>query len=89
MKLLGRFSVTKGYEHWKSVFDAHAPARAEAGITTVFTGVQADDPNIVHVCLEVDSFEGIQEFMQKPENAQVIQEAGVIVETQVMTPIIE
>ena len=33
--------------------------------------------------------EKVQEFMKNPDNAEVIKEAGVKIETQVMTPIIE
>jgi hypothetical protein len=89
VKIVGSMEVTNGYEHWKEVFMSHEPARKEAGMETVYTGMEAQNPNIVHVCLEVESLEAIQEFMSDPENAKVIVESGVKVETQVMIPIIE
>ena len=39
--------------------------------------------------LEVESLEKVQEFMKDPDNAKVIEEAGVKIETQIMIPIIE
>ena len=89
MKIIGTFEVSKGYEHWKKTFMSHEPNRKEWGMETVFTGMEAKNQNIVHVCLEVESLEKVQEFMKDPENAKVIEEAGVKIETQVMIPIIE
>ena len=89
MKIIGSMEVSNGYEHWKSTFMAHEPARKQAGIETVYTGVEAQNPNMVHVCLEVESLEAIQAFMSDPENAKVITESGVKIETQVMIPIVE
>ena len=51
--------------------------------------VEAENNNKVHVCIEVESMDKLQEFMQIPDNAKVIEEAGVKLETQVMIPIIE
>ena len=89
MKILGTFEVSNGYEHWKKKFLSHESKRKEWGINTVFTGMEAKNHSIVHVCLEVESMEKVQEFMKNPDNAEVIKEAGVKIETQVMTPIIE
>ena len=89
MKLVGHVEVTKGYEHWKKIFLSHESKRKEYGIETVFTGKQADNPSIVHVCLEVQSMDNLQEFMKDPENGKVFIEAGVKIETQIMVPIIE
>ena len=89
VKIIGSFEVTKGYEHWKQTFMSHEPKRKEWGIQTVFTCMEAKNQNIVHVCLEVESLEKVQEFMKDPENAKVIEKAGVKIETQIMIPIIE
>ena len=88
MKIIGHFETTKGFEHWKKAFDAHEPARNAVGMTTLFYGVQADNQEIIYVCLNVESMDKLQQFMSDPKNAEVIQEAGVKLETQVMTPII-
>ena len=89
MKLVGTFEVSKGYEHWKKKLLAHEPKRKECCISTVFTGMEAENNNKIQVCIEVESMEKLQEFMKTPENAKVIEEAGVKLETQVMIPIIE
>ena len=89
MKIIASIKLTKGYEHWKKAFLAHESKRQEWGISTVFTGMEAENNNKVHVCIEVESMDKLQEFMQIPDNAKVIEEAGVKLETQVMIPIIE
>ena len=89
MKIIGTFEVSKGYENWKLTFMSHEPKRKEWGMETVFTGMEAKNQNIVHVCLEVESLENVLEFMKDPDNAKVIEEAGVKIETQIMIPIIE
>ena len=89
MKIVGSMEVTNGYQHWKEIFMAHEPARKEAGIETIYTGMEAQNPNMVHVCLEVESLEAIQAFMSDPENAKVITDSGVKIETKVINPKIE
>jgi len=88
MKIIAHFETTKGFEHWKKAFDAHEPARNAVGMTTLFYGVQADNQEIIYVCLNVESMDKLQEFMGKPENLKVMEEAGTKFETQVITPII-
>tara|TARA_B110000438_G_scaffold229357_1_gene224112 strand:+ start:462 stop:725 length:264 start_codon:yes stop_codon:yes gene_type:complete len=87
MKLLISFEVLKGYDHFKEVFISMESKRKEAGIETIYAGKEAKNENVVHVCLEVESMDGVQEFMQR--NAEIQKEAGVNRESQVMIPIIE
>lgn len=87
MKIVGNFEIKKSYEHWKSVFDAHESQRSKAGIETIFVGRELDNSQKIHVLFEVESVQAMQEFMQSPENAPVIEEAGHLVETTVMIPI--
>ena len=89
MKVMLQFETSKGYEHWKSVFDAHEADRNEWGITKVFSGVQADNPEIVHVCMNVESAEKMKEFMTKPEVVAIREEAGIKMETQVMIVVLD
>ena len=88
MKLIAHFETTKGFAHWKTIFEGHESSRKEAGMTTLFYGVQADNEDIIHVCINVESMEKLQEFMGNPENLKVMEEAGTKMETQVVTPII-
>ena len=87
MKLLISFEVLKGYDHFKEVFISMESKRKEAGIETIYAGKEAKNENVVHVCLEVESMDWVQEFMQR--NAEIQKEAGVNRESQVMIPIIE
>jgi len=87
IKIVGNFEINKKYEHWKSVFDAHESQRSKAGIATIFVGRKLHNSQKVHILFEVESIQEMQEFMQSPENAPVIKEAGHLVETTVMIPI--
>ena len=66
MKIIGTFEVSKGYEHWKKTFMSHEPKRKEWGMETVFTGMEAKNQNIVHVCLEVESLENEVKELNPP-----------------------
>ena len=89
MKLVGHFEITKGYDQWKSVFLSNEDARKEWGISTIFAGMQTDNPKIVHVCVETESLERLQEFVTWEKNTNIQEEAGINLETLVMVSIIE
>ena len=55
----------------------------------MFSGVQADNPEIVHVCMNVESAEKMKEFMTKPEVVAIREEAGIKMETQVMKVVLD
>tara|TARA_Y100001936_G_scaffold244071_1_gene283883 strand:+ start:4874 stop:5146 length:273 start_codon:yes stop_codon:yes gene_type:complete len=89
MKVIVNFEVSKGFDHWKSVFDAHEADRNAWGITKVFSGVQADNPERIFVCMDVESMEKMKEFMTNPEVAAIREEAGIKMETQDMKVILD
>ena len=89
MKLVGTFEVTKGYEHWKKAFLAHESKRNEWGISTVFTGMEAENNNKIHVCIEVESMEKMMSTVDKPEMIKLREEAGAKIETQTFVKLVE
>ena len=89
MKLLMNFEITKGYDHWKSVFIGNQDKRQEAGIKTVFFGGDKNNPKKVHVCFEVESLEKVQEFMHNPDIAAEIKSSGHNVESTVRIPLVD
>ena len=50
-------------------------------------GVEAANSQKVHLMLEVEDMEAMQAFMQRPENAAIIEQSGHIVESTVMIPL--
>ena len=87
MRLLINFEISKSYPEWKAVFDAHKSSRDEANVKDVFVGVEAANPQKVHLMFEVEDMSAMQVFMQRPENASIIEQSGHIVESTVMIPL--
>ena len=65
------------YERWKQAFDAHAGARASAGVIAHAVNRSVEDPNRVVVFLQAEKRESLQSFMQSPDLAQAMMAAGV------------
>ena len=74
------------WDHWKKAYDAHAPSRVGFQ-EDIFVGHEAADPNKVILIVEIPSMEEMQEFMQRPENAEAIAESGVNAESIKVTPL--
>ena len=87
MRLLINFEISKSYLEWRAVFDAHKSSRYEANVKDVFVGVEAANPQKVHLMFEVEDMAAMQAFMQRPENASIIEQSGHIVESTVMIPL--
>ena len=65
------------YDTWKAAFDAHAPARRNAGIIAAHINRHADDPNRLSVYLAGADAGPIEEFLSSPGLAKAMREAGV------------
>ena len=87
MRLLINFKISVSYPEWRAVFDAHKSSRDEANVKDVFVGVEAANPQKVHLMFEVEDMAAMQVFMQRPENASIIEQSGHIVESTVMIPL--
>jgi hypothetical protein len=68
----------RDYAAWKRGFDAHADARARAGIIGHAVNRSVQNPNIVVVYLQAESLDPLRAFASSPEVKQVMQAAGVI-----------
>ena len=53
----------------------------------IFFGCEADDENKVHMIVEMPSIETAKKFMKNPEIKQKRVRAGVILYSQVVTPL--
>jgi quinol monooxygenase YgiN len=65
------------YEAWKAAFDAHAGARAAAGVIGHAVNRSAEDPNLVVVYLQAESLDALRGFGASADLQQVMQKAGV------------
>lgn len=66
------------YAKWKTAFDENAPARRASGSKGGQLFRNARDPHEILVIFEWDDMENLQEFVQSPELAAKMQQAGVI-----------
>jgi hypothetical protein len=68
----------KDYAAWKLGYDAHEPARAQAGLTEKYLLRSADDPNEVVILLEAKDLERAKAFASSPDLKAKMQEVGVV-----------
>ena len=68
----------RDYAAWKAAFDAHAEARAAAGIVGHAVNRSQLNPNVVIVYLQAPSIEALQAFMAAPDLKETMQSAGVV-----------
>lgn len=64
------------YDTWRPIFDADKPRRAAAGLIDVAVLRDADNPNSVWIVGEGERA-GVEQMLQNPDLAKVMQEAGV------------
>ena len=50
-------------------------------------GLEAANTQNIHLMFEVEDMAAMQAFMQRPENASIIEQSGHIVESTVMIPL--
>jgi quinol monooxygenase YgiN len=74
----------KDYGVWRAGFDAHGPARKQAGILGHHVNRTADDPNTVSIYLAAGTQDELRAFAASPSLKEVMQSAGVVSEPVVM-----
>lgn len=68
---------------WKSHYDNHASARANAGLTDISVMQSLDDPNLVVALHSFDDLAKVQAFGSSPDLKAAMQAAGVVGEPSV------
>jgi hypothetical protein len=63
---------------WKRVFDTHAGAHRDAGLTLRQVARGLDDPNDIYFTFEVASIDRAKAFISAPEAADAAKQTGVI-----------
>jgi hypothetical protein len=66
------------YTAWKRGFDDDADARARAGIVGHAVNVSGENPNLVIVYIQAESFDKLHAFVARPDLKDVMKAAGVI-----------
>ena len=89
MKIISSVELTKGYQHWKSLFDANEQLRLENGVKVLAVGHEPDNENKVWTCIEVESMEKMMAMANSPGMIKLREEAGAKIETQTWTPLVE
>ena len=77
MQLICRNRVAD-YDQWWRVFESHADAHKEAGLSLRGVWRNADDANEVFFLFDVDDRTKAQAFIDTPQAAEGAMEAGVI-----------
>lgn len=75
--LLIRHKV-QDFQVWKPGYDAHAPQRAEAGLTEKYLLRSADDPNEIVLLFEAADLGRAKAFCESADLRQKMQEVGVV-----------
>ena len=75
--LLVRHKVSN-FSRWKSAYDAHLPARKEAGLKEERLLRNVENPNEVFLFFEVKDVEKAKEFAASANLREAMQAAGVV-----------
>jgi hypothetical protein len=68
----------RDFKTWKTAYDAHQPARSEAGLTENYLLRNADDPNEVIILFEVQDLNRARAFAASADLRERMQESGVV-----------
>jgi hypothetical protein len=89
MKIIMNVEITEGYEKWVKTFHSADAVREQYGVTVLAFGHDKDDETSVYQVLEVESMEKMQEAMSSPEIQKMRTDAGVNLDTQKLTFLVE
>ena len=89
LKLIMNVEITEGYEKWVNTFHSADAVRQQYGVTVLAFGHDKDDETSVYQVLEVESMEKMQEAMSSPEIQKMRTDAGVNLDSQKLTFLVE
>ena len=89
MKIIMNVRITQGYAKWVELFHSAAAVREQFGVTVLAYGHDMDDDSSVYQVLEMDSMERMQEAVSSPELQKMRTDAGVDLESQRITVLVE
>ena len=83
----GEITISKGFNHWKEMIFSQKEKMAEIGMQLLFAGTTKEDPTKLISVIKFDSVEAIQAFGSDEEFTETRRQAGMVMESGVMTPI--
>ena len=83
----GEITITKGFDHWKSMVFSQKEKMAGMGMQFLFTGTEKNDSTKLHTIMKFESIEAMQSFGADKELTETRKQAGAVIESAVMTPI--
>ena len=89
MKIIMNVRITQGYAKWVELFHSADAVSEQFGITVLAYGHDKDDDSSVYQVLEMDSMERMQEAVSIPELQKMRTDAGVDLESQRITVLVE
>jgi hypothetical protein len=89
MKIIINVRITQGYEKWVELFHSAGAVREEYGVTVLAFGHDKDDESSVYQVIEIESMERMQEAMSNPELQKMRTDAGVDLDSQKITFLVE
>ena len=63
MKIITNAKITKGYEHWKQMFEENENLRQEYGLNVLAYGHPKDNNGEIYTVIEVESMDKMQEML--------------------------
>ena len=76
------FDITTSFEEWVKTYDGSAELQKQAGITSLFRGVNKDDPT--KVCAVMQAAPGTMDAFMSA-NAELIASSGHVLESTIDT----
>ena len=89
MKIIVNVRITQGYAKWVELFHSAGAVREQFGITVLAYGHDMDDDSSVYQVIEMDSMERMQEAVSDPALQKMRTDAGVDLESQRITVLVE
>ena len=83
----GEITITKGFNHWKKMVFSQKEKMAGIGMQLLFAGTTKEDPTKLISIIKFDSVEAMQAFGSDEEFTETRRQAGMVMESGVMTPI--
>ena len=80
-------TITKGFNNWKEMVFSQKEKMAGMGMQFLFAGTTKEDPTKLIAVIKFDSVEAMQAFGSDKEFTETRRQAGMVMESGVMTPI--
>lgn len=85
----GEITITKGFDHWKSMVFSQKEKMAGMGMQFLFAGTEKNDSTKLHTIIKFSDADAMKAFGADEELTETRRQAGALIESGVMTPISE